>query len=299
MKILIVGSKGQLGRELAEILETGKADIGPVDVRYTGAEVLAADVDTLDITDAPALDVFISRHKPDVIFNCSAYTNVDKAEEEEESAFKINAEGCLNLALSAAKSGSKLLSVSTDYVFDGTADKPYAESDLPNPQNVYGKSKLLGERNIAEHMEKYFIVRTAWLYGMSGKNFVRTMLRLGAERDVITVVGDQFGSPTNANDLAFHMLSVALTENYGVYHCTGNGVCSWYDFAKRIIEKSGLRAKVVECTSAEYPSKVKRPPYSALENKRLSETVGDKMRDWKDAIDCFLAKIKAKESGAE
>lgn len=291
MKIVVAGSNGQLGRELTEILSSGRADIGAINRSYADAVVAAADIDMLDITDMGALDKFVSELKPDIIFNCSAYTNVDKAEEERELAFKINSEGCLNLARVSSKYGAKLVSVSTDYVFDGESDIPYAETDKPNPKNVYGKSKLAGEQNIAANAERYFIVRTAWLYGKTGKNFVHTMLRLGREKDSVNVVGDQFGNPTNANDLAYHMLKIALTENYGIYHCTGKGVCSWYDFACRIFMKAGLKAKAVKCTSEEYPSKVKRPHFSALENRRLAQTVGDEMRPWQDALDSFLEKI--------
>lgn len=295
MKIAIIGNKGQLGSELTKILADGKADIGAIDSRYNGASVVGVDIDTLDITDFVMLNDFMAIVRPDIVINCSAFTNVDKAEDDVATAYAVNATGCLNLAIKCREYGAKLLSVSTDYVFGGDQSEPYAETDTPCPHNVYGKSKLMGERNIAANLREHYIVRTSWLYGEKGKNFVYTMLRLGKEKDSVTVVNDQRGNPTNANDLAYHILKIALTDNYGIYHCTGNGICSWYDFACRIMEKAKLNCKVVPVTSEEYPSKVTRPKFSALDNKRLRETVGDEMRDWRDAIDCFIGKLSERE----
>ncbi|MDD4832896.1 MAG: dTDP-4-dehydrorhamnose reductase [Clostridia bacterium] len=292
MKILIVGCYGQLGRELTEILNSGMADIGKIDDRYIGAEVTGADIDTLDVTSEFSLNNYFENLRPDIVFNCSAYTNVDKAEEDEKTAYAVNATGCLNLAKACNSCGAKLVSVSTDYVFDGEKTTPYVETDTPNPKTVYGLTKLQGEIFIAQNLKEHFIVRTAWLYGKQGKNFVRTMLRLGKERDSVTVVNDQYGCPTYANDLAYHMLKIALTEHYGIYHCVNNGVCSWYDFAKEIMYKAKLNCVVKPITSEEYGAKVKRPRFSALENDRLRKTVGDQMRKWDEALDSFLKEIE-------
>lgn len=178
--------------------------------------------------------------------------------------------------------------MSTDYVFSGVGEKPLTEYDLTAPYSVYGKTKLLGENYVREFCSKYFIVRTAWLYGYVGHNFVYTMRRLGKEKDSINVVNDQRGNPTHANDLAYHILKLIETEEYGVYHCTGKGECTWYDFAKTIIELSGEECKVNPCTSEEYKTPAKRPEYSSLDNMMLRNTVGDEMRDWKDAIKSFI-----------
>lgn len=292
MKILIVGCNGQLGRELTEILNGGIADIGKIDERYNGAEVTGTDIDTLDVTNEFSLDNFFERLRPEIVFNCSAYTNVDKAEKDEKTAYAVNAAGCLNLAKACSKYNAKLVSVSTDYVFDGEKTTPYVETDTPNPKTVYGKTKLMGEIFISQNLKEHFIVRTAWLYGKQGKNFVRTMLSLGHERESVSVVNDQFGCPTYANDLAYHLLKIALTEHYGIYHCVNNGVCSWYDFAKEIMYKAGLHCAVTPITSSEYGAKVNRPHYSVLENDRLRKTVGDQMRDWTDALNSFLEAIE-------
>ncbi|HRX13595.1 MAG TPA: dTDP-4-dehydrorhamnose reductase [Eubacteriales bacterium] len=292
MKILIVGCYGQLGRELTEILTGDFADIGKIDDRYFGAQITGADIDTLDVTNEFSLNNYFENLRPDIVFNCSAYTNVDKAEEDEKTAYAVNATGCLNLAKACSSCGAKLVSVSTDYVFDGEKTTPYVETDTPNPQTVYGSTKLQGEIFIAQNLKEHFIVRTAWLYGKQGKNFVRTMLRLGKERDSVTVVNDQYGCPTYANDLAYHMLKIALTEHYGIYHCVNNGVCSWYDFAKEIMYKAKLDCVVKPITSEEYGAKVKRPRFSALENDRLRKTVGDQMRKWDEALDSFLKEIE-------
>jgi len=292
MKILIVGCYGQLGRELTEILNDGFADIGKIDERYIGAQITGADIDTLDVTNEFSLNNYFENLRPDIVFNCSAYTNVDKAEEDYNTAYAVNATGCLNLTKACSRYGAKLVSVSTDYVFDGEKTTPYVETDTPNPQTVYGATKLQGEIFIAQNLKEYFIVRTAWLYGKQGKNFVRTMLRVGKERDSVTVVDDQYGCPTYANDLAYHMLKIALTEHYGIYHCVNNGVCSWYDFAKEIMHKAKINCVVTPVTSEEYGAKVKRPRFSALENDRLRKTVGDQMRKWDEALDSFLKEIE-------
>lgn len=291
MKILITGSKGQLGNELLDIIKSGKAEIGEVSEAIKKSEVIALDVDELDITNLEQVKSKINDLKPDVIINCAAATNVDGCESNEDFAFKVNSIGPRNLAIASEEVGAKLVQVSTDYVFSGVGNKPLTEYDLTAPYSVYGKTKLLGENYVRELSSKYFIVRTAWLYGYVGHNFVYTMRRLGKEKECITVVNDQRGNPTHANDLAYHILKLIQTEEYGVYHCTGKGECTWYDFAKMIIELSGEKCEVKPCTSDEYVTPAKRPEYSSLDNMMLRCTVGDEMRDWKDAIKSFINRL--------
>lgn len=288
MKILITGCKGQLGNELQDIIKSGKAEIGEVSETIKESNVIALDVEELDITNLEEVKNKINFLKPDVVINCAAATNVDGCESNEDFAFKVNSLGPRNLAMACEEIGAKLVQVSTDYIFSGVGEKPLTEYDLTAPYSVYGKTKLLGENYVREFSSKYFIVRTAWLYGYVGHNFVYTMRRLGKERDMITVVNDQRGNPTNANDLAYHILKLIETEQYGVYHCTGKEECSWYDFAKMIIELSGEECEVKPCTSEEYKTPAKRPEYSSLDNMMLRNTIGDEMRDWKDAIKSFI-----------
>ena len=293
MKILITGSKGQLGNELQDIIKSGKAEIGLVSEEIKKSEVIALDVDELDITNLEQVTAKFNELKPDVVINCAAATNVDGCESNEDFAFKVNSIGPRNLAMVSEKIGAKLVQVSTDYVFSGLGSKPLTEYDLTAPYSVYGKTQLLGENYVREFSSRYFIVRTAWLYGYVGHNFVYTMRRLGKEKDVITVVNDQRGNPTHANDLAYHILKLIQTEEYGVYHCTGKGECTWYDFAKMIIELSGEKCEVKPCTSEEYKTPAKRPEYSSLDNMMLRNTVGDEMRDWKDAITSFIERVSS------
>lgn len=291
MKILITGAKGQLGIEIAEIIRNGKAEIGGISENVQASELILFDIDELDITNLKMVKDKLNHLKPEVVINCAAATNVDGCESNEDIAFKINSIGPRNLALGCEEIKAKLVQVSTDYVFSGVGDKPLKEYDLPVPYSVYGKSKLLGEQYVRQFCSKYFIVRTAWLYGYSGHNFVYTMIKLGKEKDSISVVNDQIGNPTYANDLAYHILKLIETEEYGIYHCTNNGECTWYDFARIIIKLSEEKCKVIPCTSEEFKTKAKRPKYSSLDNMMLRNTIGDEMRDWRDAIISFMKKI--------
>ena len=288
MKILITGSNGQLGNELKDIINKGYSEIGKVSEVIKNSQIFDFDVDKLDITDLKSVQNILNTIKPDVVINCAAATNVDGCESDEDFAFKVNSLGPRNLAMVCEEIGAKLVQVSTDYVFSGVGEKPLTEYDLTAPYSVYGKTKLLGENYVREFCSKYFIVRTAWLYGYVGHNFVYTMRRLGKEKDSINVVNDQIGNPTHANDLAHHILKLIETEEYGIYHCTGKGECSWYDFAKMIIELLGEECKVNPCTSEEYKTPAKRPEYSSLDNMMLRNTIGDEMRDWQDAIKSFI-----------
>lgn len=288
MKILITGAKGQLGKQITNILRNGQSEIGKLPKEYENVEIIGVDVDVLDITDINAVRNYLTSVKPEIIINCAAYTNVDACESNEDLAFKINALGPRNLAIISNEVNAKVVHVSTDYVFSGEGTVPFKEYDETTPVSVYGKTKLAGEKFVREIADKYYIIRTAWLYGYEGSNFVYTIIKAGKEKGYLTVVDDQRGNPTNAEDLAHHMLKVAVTEEYGTYHCTGTGECSWYDFASKIIEFSNIDCKVDPVTSNDYVRAAKRPSYSSLDNMMLRVTVGDEMRNWEDALKVFL-----------
>lgn len=258
MKILITGAKGMLAKSVIKKFEGEN-------------ELILTDYEELDITDENKVNEFITNCKPDCIINCAAYTAVDKAEEAGEIVEKINADGPLNLAKAAKENDAILVHISTDYVFGGNLplDKSYKEDDIKNPVTVYGKTKLKGEENIESNMEKYYIFRTAWLYG-DGKNFVRTMINLGSSKDEITVVNDQYGSPTFADDLANYIYE-ALNKKipYGIYHATNEGYITWYDFAKKIFEFCNINCNVIPVTTEQYITPAKRPKNSMLSKDKL------------------------------
>lgn len=291
MRILVTGSNGQLGSQIINILNKGYADIGKIPIAYKNAEVIGIDINDIDISNIDEVLNYINKLKPDIIINTAAYTNVDGCEKYYDDAFKVNAIGARNMAIAAEKASSKLIHISTDYVFSGNAVEPYKEYDIPDPQNVYGKTKLLGENYVSKFCSKYFIVRTAWLYGYNGKNFVKTIIKAAKEKGHLDVVDDQRGNPTNADDLAYHILKIGLTDEYGIYHCTGNGECSWYDFACKIIEYSGINCDVNPIKSDKLNRKAKRPFFSSLDNMMLRCTVKDEMRDWQDALKEFISKV--------
>lgn len=295
MKILITGAKGQLGSQLFNMIKERKSELGPIPSEYKNVEVTGIDLEDLDITDLESVKSYLKDLKPDLVINPAAYTNVDGCEEHEDLAFKANSIGARNIAMACEDIGAKLIHISTDYVFEGTGIVPYREYDLPNPVSVYGKTKLLGEKYIQQSSSRYFIVRTAWLYGYNGKNFVYTIRKAAAERGSLTVVNDQRGNPTNAEDLCYHILKLGVTEEYGIYHCTGLGECSWYDFACKIVEYSKIDCKVTPVTSDEYIRAAKRPSFSSLDNMMLRCSVGDEMRPWEEALKVFINNIKASE----
>jgi dTDP-4-dehydrorhamnose reductase len=278
-RILITGSKGQLGRALNQVLSE-KAEITIINTDM--GELTAYCPISLDITNLVAVMNFVQDLKPDVIINCAAHTAVDLCESDQERAYKINALGPKNLAVAANAVDAKLVQVSTDYVFDGESDKPYTEEDNTNPKSVYGTTKLAGEEFVKENCLKHFIIRTAWLYG-EGKNFVKTMLSLAEKNTEVRVVSDQFGSPTSALELARAISSLIDTESYGIYHGTCEGVASWYDFAVEIFRLSGKSVKVNPITTDEYPTPAVRPKYSVLENKNL-KSLNIYMKSWKEAL---------------
>lgn len=296
MKLLITGSYGQLGNELKRCLSTMTAEIGPIPIEYTDAQVDFIDADVLDITDENAVNAWFKEHGSyDVVVNCAAMTNVDGCETAEDKALLVNGQGPANLAKASEKIGAKFVQVSTDYVFPGNVPGERVETDEVGPISAYGRSKLAGEQNTAQYCTKHFIVRTAWLYGYVGHNFVKTMRKLGTNHDQITVVNDQLGNPTSANDLAYEILKIALTDNYGIYHCTNKGTCSWYDFACAIMEGSKLNCKVIPVTSEQYkqanPASADRPVFSSLKNAHLEQTIGDEMRSWQDALADYLKNL--------
>ena len=287
MKILITGSNGQLGNELQKIISTGTAEIGAVSNTIKTAEVFAVDVDKLDITNLEQVKTVLKEVNPDVVINCAAHTAVDLCETDIENAYKINAIGPRNLAIVCEKIGAKLVQVSTDYVFDGNGTRPYREDDINCPNSVYGTSKLMGENFVREFCSKYFIVRTAWLYG-EGNNFVRTMLKLSETNSELNVVNDQIGSPTSTVDLAKAIIDLIHTEHYGIYHGTCEGQCSWYDFAKKIFEIKNIDIKVNPVTSDEFKRPAPRPKYSVLDNFMLKLVGLNSFREWEDSLEEYL-----------
>lgn len=288
MKLLITGAKGQLGRQITSMIENKRSRLGDIDKIYYDAELKSLSSKELDITRLEDVLELTHDFKPDAIINCAAYTNVDKCETDMDNAFKVNALGARNLAIAADKIHSKILQVSTDYVFDGNSKSPVREYEVPSPESVYGKTKLLGEGYIRNFCGQYFIVRTAWLYGRHGKNFVYTIMNAGKDKGHLNVVNDQIGNPTNAEDLAYHILKIIRTNEYGIYHCTGKNECSWYDFACKIIEYSRINCKVYPITSDKLDRAAKRPAYSSLDNMMLRLTVGDEMRPWDMALKDFI-----------
>lgn len=275
-KVLITGCNGQLGRALNELL------------RDSDVEIINTDVSELDICDLEQVRRLLAEKRPDTIMNCAAHTAVDKCETDVENAQKINGLGPKNLATAAKEIDAQMVQVSTDYVFSGDADNPYTEEDAPCPQSVYGSTKLEGEQAVASILERYYIVRTAWLYG-DGNNFVKTMLRLAETRDEITVVNDQYGSPTSALELARMILHIVDSGEYGIYHGTCEGIASWYEFACKIFSLAGVNINVVPVTTEEYPASVaKRPAYSVLENKKLNSQGSYRMKQWEYALEEYM-----------
>ena len=277
LNILITGANGQLGSSLRQL-----GSVSP-------NNYLATDVAELDITDAGAVLQTVKEQRIDVIVNCAAYTNVEKAEEDEPTADLLNHKAAAYLAAAAKETGATLIHVSTDYVFDGTAHLPYTEDAPTAPLGVYGRTKLAGERAVAESGCKYLTFRTAWLYSEYGHNFLKTMLRLTSERDTLQVVFDQIGTPTYAGDLALAIFSIIESERYagneGVYHFTDEGVCSWYDFATEIAAAAGHDScRIIPCHTSEFPTKAQRPAYSVLDKTKIKTTFQMDIPHWREAM---------------
>ncbi len=270
MKILLTGAKGMLGSDFCKVTNESH-------------EVIQLSHHELDICNLDAVIAASRAYKPNVIINCAAYTNVDGCETNSELAFAINGQAPKNLAIAASECSASLLHISTDYVFDGAKGSPYIETDLTNPMSVYGKSKLLGERNVSEY-EKSYVVRTQWLYGHNGNNFVKTILRLAKERGELKVVDDQVGHPTNTMDLAIALAKLIECENFGMYHITNSEEASWFAFTKEILSATNLNhVKLSPCKTSEFPRPAKRPSYAPLENKKWNE-FNPPLRSYKEAV---------------
>lgn len=281
MRVMTTGANGQLGRALYAILKD-KPEVTLISTGSVANETIFP-IEPLDITDEKMVMSFVQEKKPDVIINCAAYTKVDLCETEEEKAARINALGPANLAKASKAVDAKLVQISTDYVFDGTATSPYQEMDETSPVSAYGRTKLAGEKAVQEEWDKVFIIRTAWLYG-DGNNFVKTMLQLAKTHSELRVVNDQFGTPTTAVELAKMIWYLVQTERYGIYHGTCEGSTSWYEFAKEIFRVFGKDVTVHPVSTKEYNAKANRPGYSVLENHKLNSETDYRMKEWKEAF---------------
>ncbi|WP_242284086.1 dTDP-4-dehydrorhamnose reductase [Bacillus cereus] len=279
MKVLVTGAQGQLGQDVVSLL------------KEQTWEVFGFGREELNITDEKQVSEKVLLIQPDIIIHTAAYTQVDQAESDEEAAFKVNAEGTKYLAQAAEAVGAKFCYVSTDYVFDGTKDTPYKADDQTNPQTVYGKSKLVGEQYTQEYCSKSYIVRTAWVFGLYGNNFVKTMLRLAEENKELGIVHDQVGSPTYTTDLARFIISLVQTDKYGVYHGSNSGVCSWYEFAKEIFKQSNIEIVVNPLKTEDFPRPAARPKYSVLDKGMIEENGFESLQNWKEALKDFLKKL--------
>ena len=283
MTVLVTGVKGQLGHDV--VLELNRR----------GIPCLGVDQEDFDIADPAAVEAFFAAHRPEAVVHAAAYTNVDGAEANRELAFQVNGRGTENLARAAEALGAKFVYISTDYVFSGVGDRPWQPNDPTAPCNAYGESKLAGEKAVLALSSRAFIVRTSWVFGINGKNFVKTMLRLGAEKEELKVVSDQIGSPTYTPDLAWLLCDMLETERYGIYHAANSGLCSWYAFASRIMELGGRGARVLPVTSEEYaalaPAAAHRPKNSRLDRSCLTEAGFAPLPPWEDALKRYLAEL--------
>lgn len=278
MEVLVTGTNGQLGYDIVK------------ELRKQNIECYGATRKDFDIVDFKATEEFITNYMPDAVIHCAAYTAVDKAEDEQGLCYLVNVSATENIAEICKKINAKMLYISTDYVFDGTKEGFYKVDDKPNPINVYGKTKLLGEQAVQRILDKYFIVRISWVFGEHGNNFVKTMLRLGKEHKEINVVADQYGSPTYTADLAPLLVEMVQTEKYGIYHATNEGVCTWAEFAEEIFKIAGMDVKVNHITTAEYPTRAKRPMNSRLSKKSLTIDNFKNLKNWQNAVKNYLQK---------
>jgi dTDP-4-dehydrorhamnose reductase len=287
-RILLTGASGQLGLALNRLLPLNKEyQIYRTDT----IESIDQRIKALDITNQDAVNTLMDEINPEIIINCAAMTAVDLCESEEDKAYQVNALGPKYLAAAADRLKSKLVHVSTDYIFDGQATEQYTESSITNPISVYGRTKLAGDEFVLAHCHKAFILRTAWVYG-EGKNFVKTMLRLSESGNKVRVVSDQYGSPTSALELARVILYLMETDSYGIYNATCEGSTSWYEFAETIFKEAGKQVEVEPISTLEYPTSAKRPMYSVLDNKALRERHGYYMKDWKEALREYMSELK-------
>lgn len=280
MKVLVTGVGGQLGYDVVKELER------------RNIECIGVDLQEFDITDYDAAHNFITEYGPDTVIHCSAYTAVDKAEDEPVLCRRVNALGTENIAKICKEIDAKMVYISTDYVFPGTGEEFYEVDSPTGPQNVYGITKLEGELVVKNIFDKYFIVRVSWVFGLNGNNFIKTMLKLGKERSEINVVADQIGSPTYTADLAQLLCDMIATEKYGVYHATNEGICSWAEFAEEIFKQAGLSCKVNAIPTTAYPTKASRPRNSRMSKASLNAEGFNRLPNWKDAVKRYLNKLK-------
>ena len=280
MKVLVTGAKGQLGTDLMNELEK------------RGIEGIGVDVQEMDITDAEACRRVIKHSGADAVIHCAAYTAVDAAEQNMELCRKVNADGTRNIAEVCKGLDIKMMYISTDYVFNGQGTRPWEPDDSRSPLNVYGQTKYEGELAVEELVEKFFTVRIAWVFGVAGKNFIKTMLRLGKERGAVSVVDDQVGSPNYTYDLARLLVDMIQTDKYGRYHATNEGLCSWYEFACEIFRKAGMNVDVAPVPASEYPTKAKRPENSRMSKEKLTENGFERLPSWQDALERYLPQIQ-------
>ncbi|WP_010276855.1 dTDP-4-dehydrorhamnose reductase [Paenibacillus senegalensis] len=285
MKVLITGANGQLGKDLVQVFG-----------QDSHHEIYAFGRDKLDITDADQCSHVVSSLRPDVVIHSASYTAVDQAESDIEGAYRVNADGTRNVVVAAERAGSRFCYISTDYVFDGTSSVPYREYDNTNPQSVYGQSKRAGEVLVQSLSSRFYIVRTSWVYGIYGSNFVKTMLKLGKEKSALKVVDDQVGSPTYTLDLSRFLLELTATEKYGLYHASNQGQCSWYEFAKAIFEESGLEVEVNPCATKDFPRPAPRPGFSLLDSLAIRTNGFTELRPWREALKDFLKRLEDGQS---
>ncbi|MBQ2408386.1 MAG: dTDP-4-dehydrorhamnose reductase [Bacilli bacterium] len=281
MKVLVTGVNGQLGYELAKELNNKG---------YT--DILAVDKDEMDITNKDMVNKVIKNYHPDVIFHCAAWTAVDKAEDEKEACYNVNVNGTKYISEAAKEIDAKLIYISTDYVFDGTKEGLYEIDDEVNPKSIYGETKYEGEQLVRQNVLKHFIVRISWVFGINGNNFIKTMLKLAETRNELTVVADQFGSPTYTVDLAKLLVEMSETEKYGTYHINNEGYCNWAEFAEYIFKINNKNVNVKHITSEEYPQKAYRPRNSKLSKKSLDENGFDRLPSWQDAVERYSKELK-------
>ncbi len=281
MKVLVTGVNGQLGHDVMG------------ELKKRGHEAVGVDIEEMDITDAECVKRVMIQTAPDAVIHCSAYTAVDRAEEEVELCRRVNAEGTRNVAEVCAGLDCKLLYLSTDYIFSGEGERPWEPGDEPDPLNVYGLTKFEGEQEIKSRLNKYFIVRISWVFGVNGNNFIKTMLRLGRENGAVRVVDDQIGSPTYTYDLAVLLVDMIQTEKYGEYHASNEGICSWYEFAKEIFAAAGMNeVEVTPVSSEEFPAKAKRPKNSRMSKEELVKNGFNKLPSWQDAVKRYVPLAK-------
>ena len=280
MKVLVTGVKGQLGYDVVN------------ELKKRNIEAVGVDIDEMDITDASSVDKVIKEASPDAVIHCAAYTAVDAAEDNVDICRKVNKDGTQNIANVCKELDIKMIYISTDYVFDGEGTRPWEPDDKPDPLNVYGLTKYEGEVAVTSTLSKYFIVRIAWVFGVNGKNFIKTMLNLAKTHDSLTVVNDQFGSPTYTYDLARLLVDMVLTDKYGIYHATNEGIITWYDFACQIFKTAGLNVKVSPVPASEYPAKAKRPSNSRMSKQKLVDNGFELLPTRQDALERYIKILK-------